>query len=380
MLVKNRNLFRLTRFILLKLPLLFRYFARFRKPKKRLLIIKTDAIGDYILFRNFIELTKLSDTYKDYKIDVLGNVLWRDIALKYDKAYVDEFIFIKANLLYDAPLQTLKLGWQLFTNNYEVTLQPTYTRTFINDGLAGLTAANQIIGFEGDNESIAERYKTKTNKFYTRRLLLTENAYFEFERSKFFFEDVLNQHLSINATSIVTTISEVKQRIVIVPSAGILKRCWEAEKFLELMKRILRHTSHTIYLEGGPSTIIFADYLKDEIASKRVVDLTGKTTLPEMIELIGSAALLIANETSAIHIAVAAKTQSVCIMGGGHFKRFSPYPEYFESKPVCVYKKMDCYYCNWNCIYKVAENEPYPCIGNISVDNVWQAVLPLLLQ
>lgn len=377
--IKNRNLFRLTRFTLLKLPLLFRFFARFRKPQRRLLIIKTDAIGDYILFRNFIEEVKLSDTYKDYRIDVLGNVLWKDIALKYDKAWVDEFIFIKANPLYEAPVQTLKLGWRLFKNNYEVTLQPTYTRTFINDGLAGFTAAKQIIGFKSDNESIAERYKAKTDHFYTRRLLLPANAYFEFDRSKFFFESVLNKSLSVNETSI-TTSAEARQGIVIVPSAGILKRCWEAGKFLELIKLIVQHTSHTVYLEGGPASISFAEHLKDEIADMRVVDLTGKTTLPEMIGLIGKAALLIANETSAIHIAVAAKTSSVCVMGGGHFERFSPYPDHFQSKPVCVYQKMECYYCNWNCIYKVAENEPYPCIGNISVERVWQAVLPLLPQ
>ena len=49
--IQNRNLFRFTRFVLLKLPAFFRFLAKFRKTKKRLLLIKTDAIGDYILFR-----------------------------------------------------------------------------------------------------------------------------------------------------------------------------------------------------------------------------------------------------------------------------------------------------------------------------------------
>src|SRR3982751_602647 len=112
---KDRNLFRLTRFLLLKLPLLFRFFAKFRKAEKRLLIIKTDAIGDYILFRNFIEVVKSSETYKDYQVDLLGNTLWQDIALKYDASYINQFIFIKAGPMFTQPIKVFKLAWRLFT-------------------------------------------------------------------------------------------------------------------------------------------------------------------------------------------------------------------------------------------------------------------------
>lgn len=107
MLIENRNLFRLTRFVLLKFPAIFKFFAKFRRQQKRLLIIKTDAIGDYILFRNFIEVVKRSDLYRDYEIDLLGNVLWQDIALKYDQPYIENFIFIKANALYGSPLKNV---------------------------------------------------------------------------------------------------------------------------------------------------------------------------------------------------------------------------------------------------------------------------------
>src|ERR1700730_15679538 len=106
----NRNLFRLSRFVLLKVPYVFRFLARFRSPKKRLLIIKADAIGDYILFRNFIELVKKSGKFKDHRIDLVGNKLWQDIALTYDREFIDNFIFLNLNEPYTAPLQTLKLG------------------------------------------------------------------------------------------------------------------------------------------------------------------------------------------------------------------------------------------------------------------------------
>ncbi|WP_295800472.1 glycosyltransferase family 9 protein [Mucilaginibacter sp.] len=377
MAVIDKNLFRLTRFLLLKLPLLFRFFAKFRSPQKRLLIIKTDAIGDYILFRNFIEVVKSSADYKDYQVDLLGNVLWQDIALKYDAPYVNQFIFVKAGPMFTQPVKVFKLAWRLYKANYEVTLQPSSTRTFINDSFAGFTAAKQIIGFESDNEGISARYKTKTDKFYTRRLLLPAGVHFEFERSRFFFDTFLNTHDTISSTTIPVT-KTGEGGIVIFPGAGAFGRQWGEQNFIELIQQIKQQSTQSVYLAGGPGETALGEFIVANLPPGSVVNLIGQSTQPQMVELIGRATLVIANDTSAIHIAVAAKTKSVCILGGGHFERFAPYPAYFEYGPVCVFDKMDCYYCNWACIYKPAATEVYPCIGKISVARVWDAVLPLL--
>ncbi len=377
MVIKNRNLFRITRFVLLKLPKLFRFFARFQSPQKRLLIIKCDAIGDYILFRNFLEEVRLSKRFSGYRVDLVGNKLWQDIALKYDGDFVDNFFFIKPDDLYESPMQAFKLGFLLFRNNYETVLQPAFSRTFITDGLAGLAAARQIIGFESDTERISPKYKSKTDRFYTQRLPLPADNYFEFDRSKYFFENVLSEKVKIIQPSLPI---EPKQRkgIILFPGAGVLKRGWEADKFLELAKRIIQHTDETIYLAGGPAEKQAGQYLTEHLPAGRVSNLTGQTTLPQLVDLIGSASVVIANETSAIHIAAATKTKAVCILGGGHFGRFTPYPDRMHDKPASVFEKMECYNCNWNCIYKTAENEPYPCISNVSLEKVWGEVLPLL--
>jgi ADP-heptose:LPS heptosyltransferase len=374
--IKDRNLFRITRFILLKLPGLYKFFAKLRSPKKRILIIKTDAIGDFILFRNFIEITKKSEIFKDHQVDLLGNKLWQDIATQYDSKFIGDFFFINPDELYEAPLTTFKLGWRLFKNNYETVLQPTFARTFINDGLAGLTAATQIIGFEGDAERINIKYKIKTDRFYTTKILLPVNIKFEFEWSRFFFENVLKQPVTINGPSIPVE-NSIKNGIIIFPGAGVFKRSWEPEKFIGLIKLILQHTSHPVYLAGGPAELQIGEFLVKSLPANSVHNLTGKTSLPQLVQLIGNAALIIANETAAIHIAAATQTKAVCILGGGHFGRFAPYPDHILNKPLCIYEKMECYNCNWNCIYQTIENEPYPCISNVSLEKVWQAVSQL---
>jgi len=379
MYIRNRNLFRINRIFLLRLPWLLRFFAAFRRPSKRLLIIKTDAIGDYILFRNFLEAVSTSDLYKDHKIDVVGNVLWRDIAVAYDSTFIDEFIFIKAHDLYEAPLKTLKLGWRLFKKNYEIVFQPTYARSLINDSIAALTGTKQIIGFESDNDQIPQRYKVKSDKFYSQLLVLPQNIFFEFERTKFFFESVLNSPLSLSAPTITYNANATEKKgVTIFAGAGYIKRGWEKEKFCVLMQLIFRHTGQPVTLLGGPGEIETGNYFIENLPAESINNLIGKTSLPELIDIIGNSALLIANETSAIHIAAATKTEAICLLGGGHYERFAPYPMQYESSPVCVYEKIDCYNCNWNCIFKTGESQPFPCIANISIDSVWKKVLPML--
>ena len=374
---KNRNLFRLTRLILLKIPYLFRFLAKFRSQQKRLLIIKADAIGDYVLFRNFIGILYRSEIYKDYRIDLLGNVVCQEMVLEYDAPFLTKTYFIEPKSLYYDPLKTIKIGWHLFKNNYEIVLQPSFTRLLITDGLAALTGAKKIIGFEGDNEGIAAKYKVKTDKFYTLKLILPENIYFEFERSRFFFERVLNSSIALSSPFI-AEINTEKNGIVIFPGSGHLKRNWEPEKFLELIKLLSQTTQEPLYIAGGTDEIAVGDYLIRSLPAQTVTNLIGKTSLPQLTRLFANAALVITSETSAAHIAAATQTKVVCIIGGGHFKRFVPYPNLMQHKPVCVYEKLPCYNCNWHCIYTTSDKEPYPCLSNISLLSVWQTVLPLL--
>jgi ADP-heptose:LPS heptosyltransferase len=377
--ISNRNLFRITRFILLKGPYFLKFLSIFRKKSKRILIIKTDAIGDYVLFNNFIEILGTSEEYKGYELDLLGNRLWAEIALQYNSKLVNEFFFINADELYEAPLKTLRLGFKLFSRNYRVVLQPAYSRTLINDGIAALTVAPQIIGFKSDNESIDAKYKQKTDRFYTQLILLPVECYFEYDRTKHFFEVFLVRPVPGNGPYLKSN-GQRGGHIVIFTGSGVIKRNWEPEKFLELIQRIVDFTLQPIYLAGGPAEVSTAGFLLNNLPPGRVKDLTGKTSLPQLVEIIATAALVISNETSAIHIAAATHTPAICVLGGGHFGRFAPYPGYITHKPACVYNKMDCFNCNWNCIFETKPDEPYPCISLISVDEVWQKTKAALIS
>jgi len=370
----SRNKFRLTRFILLRFSWVLKFFAKFRQPRRRILIIKLDAIGDYILFRNYLQFLHESHRFQDYEIELLGNQIWKDIALKYDNQFVSKFHFINEKPLYQKPLDVLRIGWMLFKRNYEVVLQSTYSRTLVGNGLAGLAAAKETIAFNSLHELYPE-YKKQADKLYSTLLTLPESAFHEYHRNENFFKQITTQKQVPFAMPSLPVINQKREVILIFPGSSVHKRNWEKNKFIEIIKRLLDTTNLPIIIAGGYSEIPISSYIFDQLpASERLKNETGKSTLPDLIELIANSKFIISNETSAIHIAAATRTPSVCILGGGHFERFTPYPESMEFKPVCVYQPMDCYNCDWKCKFNTSPEEPFPCISGVSIESVWMEV------
>ncbi len=110
------------------------------------------------------------------------------------------------------------------------------------------------------------------------------------------------------------------------------------------------------------------------------MNLAAKTTLPEFVEVIRRAKILVSNDTAAVHISAAVGTPSVCILGGGHYGRFLPYSLETENSttPVSVIHKMDCYNCNWICTQPSKKGKAAPCIANIRVEQVLNVVKQIL--
>ena len=119
-----------------------------------------------------------------------------------------------------------------------------------------------------------------------------------------------------------------------------------------------------------------------QVCSGPVVDLTARLNTEDLPAVIGKAKLVITNDTGTVHIAAALRVPTVCIVGGGHFGRFLPYPE--EARDVgirveALHHPLPCFNCNWKCIYPVRYFEPAPCVSNVSVDSVWMSIKQLAI-
>ena len=76
--------------------------------KRRVLIVRLDAIGDYILFRNVLHFIRKSEKYRDAELTLLGNPAWREIAETYDADCADHWIWLEnRNSLFRKPIENL---------------------------------------------------------------------------------------------------------------------------------------------------------------------------------------------------------------------------------------------------------------------------------
>ncbi|MEJ6981166.1 glycosyltransferase family 9 protein [Pedobacter sp. P351] len=338
-----------------------------------MLVVKLDAIGDYILFRNYLELLKRSEKYSSYDLELVGNSKWKDLAMEYDSQFVSKFFFIDPEKLYEKPLTIINFARRLFTRKYEVVIQSTYSRTLMGNAVCGFAAGKESVAYNSFGE-LDPKYKRKTDKFYSSLINLPVSLVHETELNHYFFERLLGSELSF-AKPTVPVNKKKREGILIFPGSSTAKKNWEKDKFIEIINRILLNTNEQIIIGGGVLEVPIAEDIIRSNISPRIKNKAGATSLKDFVDLIASSCFVITNDTNAVHIAIAADTPVVAIVGGGHFKRFLPYPEYFASKPICIFSEMPCYNCNWSCDYITSDSEPFPCISNVGVEEVWSSVI-----
>jgi len=308
-----------------------------------LLLVRLDAIGDYVLFRNFIEILKRSNKYKKYKITLCGNIAWKDLTENYDKNFIDNFIWIDRRKFIRNPIYRFKKLRHISRYGFKVAIQPTYSREFYyGDTIIKASGAKERIGSEGDLSNITKWQKKISDKYYTILVPATEESIFEFFRNKEFFEYILEEKIKLNRPNFkinkeAVKISIYNPYIVIFPGAGAKYRRWQSHKFAEVANYIYKKYRCNIVIAGSKTDRILAEDIKKKSENINIINLTGKITLTQLVHIIKNAKILISNETVAVHIAAAVGTKTICISTGFRFGRFDPYPEEIFNKIIYVY-------------------------------------------
>jgi len=289
------------------------------------IILRLDGIGDYVLFRNFIE--EVYNTNKG-KLVLCGNVIWKDLAEKLDGEFISEFIWVDVPMLVNDKYR-YSIYKKLQQTGCNILLHPVYSRTADTDKLAIHSGAKEVIGYNGDTVNISQERKDKNNHNYTNLIQPSEKNLFEFYRNKYFFDNIFNEKLEIKKPSIKLNVipeGEKNKHIIILPGAGHEKRRWPAEYFAKLCKEINEVYNLPFLICGSKSDTEIAGKIMAS-SSVNILDHTGKGNLYETTELIQKAALVIANDSGPMHIAMALDIPTICISNGNNYGRFCPYPK-----------------------------------------------------
>ena len=159
--------------------------------------------------------------------------------------------------------------------------------------------------------------------------------------------------------------------ILICPDSNDPRKCWEEEKFAELIRRIRKESGKRIILTGLDSqkSRSLISLCGD---AGCISDLCGKIDLFQLFTLVRQCDLLISSDTGTAHIGAALKRPTVVICGRGEYGTFFPYPTSAEGKYVfSVFSETPCRKCFWRdeaCL----KLPTYKCLAEISVDSVWR--------
>jgi ADP-heptose:LPS heptosyltransferase len=354
--------------------------------EKTLLIIKLDSIGDYILVQNFFSILRTDSFYRNFKITLCGNIIWKDLAEYCSINTFDEFIWINRkkfrwNLIYKFNIYN-----KIYLKGYEVAIETIFSREILfGDTIIKASKAKERIGSTGSPENKGKwKRKLFTDNYYTKLITQKEENLFEFYRNKEFFERLLKKKIDItkavlNFNSVQLNLPLMKDYILIVPGAQEKVRRWSYKKFAELIKLLLEAYQYNILLVGSPSEKEITNNIFNEIKSNRVQDYVGKTNLPEFGKIISEAKLLISNDTSAIHFAAALNISFICISNGKHLGRFNPYPDEMNLKCIFIYPdKLEQRIYSNNVNYDEFRTSSNYNINEISTEKVFSAVKKIL--
>ncbi len=366
---------------------------------KTILVIRIDAIGDCIIWLD--QAKEYRKSFPNHKIVLLHNKVWTEIAEHLP--WFDEFIaFDRSQIGNFSYYKTLFSTLNKYT--YEKVYSPVFSRDFFTvDCIVHNVNAKEKIGYEGDyqnNNGILNKnlyfiknknnlhLKERADKWYSYLVPNDKKNIMELQRNAHFVRKTLNDKFKCKLPTLPFASKneipfQTKVYAVLFVGASTVSKMWPVENFLKITDYI---PFQDIILCGSEKERLQASFFTSSYkGNKTIIDLTGKTSLIELISFIANASIVITNDSSASHIAVATHTPSICLLGGGHYGRFHPYQadtineeeEKIIPTVITAHDKT-CFNCNCICKYPL-QNERWKCINNILVDDVINAIKQKLM-
>lgn len=352
--------------------------------RKKVLLIRVDGIGDGILWLDSLNgLMKLYPS-DEYRCTLVCNKSSYPIFQSIE--YFERILTLSKKDFYIHLAYRFKTLKSICSMKYDIIIQPTYSREFsVGDSIVRLAKGPDKIGSTGDCSNITGMQKKLSDKWYTKLIPASKRVLMELERNAEFVHGLGYEGFAPSIPVLPKRTPQLElpsePYFVLFPGSITVRKMWPAEYFSEIARRVYRKTGWLTVICGSYSEIEICRNIFLSLTDIPVINLAGKTSIEDLFEVLREAQLLVSNDTGSIHIAAAVSTASVCILGGGHLGRFLPYSLgdcEVQKAPVCVVHPMNCFNCSWQCIHSIRGNEPFPCIQNITVDEVWEKVSEFL--
>ncbi|MFA5165019.1 MAG: lipopolysaccharide heptosyltransferase II [Candidatus Omnitrophota bacterium] len=341
------------------------------KRRYRILIIRTDRIGDVLLSTPAIKAVR--DAYpnahiammvRPYVEDIVDGNPYLDEVILYDKDNEQKGIF--ATLAFVAGLRRKKF-------DLAIVLHPT-VRSNVIPFLAGIP---ERVGYDRkwgflltkrlkDTKHYGEKHEIDYSLDVLRPVGITSNGRALYMPVKPEYERVIERFMDL---------ADLGSRDIIVaisPGASCPSKRWPAYRFGRVADELIGRRGVKVVIIGGPSDKKTVDEVKTGMLHSPIV-LSEEHSLGEVAALLKRCKLLISNDSGPVHIAVAVGTPVISIFGrldpGLSPQRWGP----VGPRDIVIHKDAGCKEClAHNC--KLG----FKCLDAVAVEDVLSAAEGLL--
>lgn len=344
-----------------------------RKGGHRAAVVKVDAIGDFVIWKPYGE--RLLEYLKgNGEVVLIANHVWIPLARQ---AFPDVEIFpVHPERFRKSWCYRIAVMLALRMKGFREVYHPTYSREFsVGDRVVLACGAPRSVGFDGDPANYEGWQKDLSGRWYTELIRSAPGVVHERLRHGEFLA-ALGLPCAPRPQ---TPRKPSEQYFVVAPGASWAGKAWPLANFAAILMRLFEGENDARCIVLGSAEEAPLGETLAETFPGRVENRCGKTSLPEFTRIIEAARFVLCNDSSSAHVAAHCGVPVVVIAGGWHFGRFLPYPKEESQPPLyAAYRKMECFNCNWNCVY--GKSVPVFCIATVEVDDVWALVEKVLMR
>lgn len=305
--------------------------------QKKVLIVRLDAIGDYVLFRTLLRELRYSDAFKQTHITLLGNRLWRNLFETFDADLADACIWVNPwdytkksfdNLFpyiwrYRPALlwKRHQLRARLCEARFDLLVLPAIHRHPYMEEL--------FDGVAPEMWGVAVKRPLATDRLFKYLAPAQDPTLFTFIQNRLAMEAFTGKKvLGVNRPAPFVPTVKKGNFVVLFPGASHWTRCWPTKRFAKVAQFIIDTMGLEVIITGGKNDIKRAQKIERLVARpQKIRNEAGQGTLADMAHRIAGARMVISNDTCAVHFGAVQCVPTLCITNGISGRNlFWPYP------------------------------------------------------
>lgn len=306
-----------------------------------ILIIKPDHIGDYIVFRNFIQDIKKLKDFENCNITCVLNQRVKDLALYLDNDIIDKFIFIELEKYIIGDWHFKRRNQEINTTKYDIVINAMFAHfQKVEELIQEINCTRKCLLYESIYDPKENYIKTYGSKYS--QIIDVSKKEFEFEKFKYSFKKIFKEGMATKKPNISLPNNYLDLNfnfnyIVVFIGSDAEYRKWNIYKYAKVIEYIINSTNLHVILCGSIAEKKESIEIDQLVNSNKLHNLVTQTTLLDMCHIVERSEFIISNETGIAHLSMALNKYTLVVSNGNHFGKFTPYPKQYTNRYYGVY-------------------------------------------